>query len=111
MAEPAARLARLLREERDALLAGDLDALGALAAEKERLADALGQAAPDAPERLRDLARHAEENGRLLEAARAGLVAAQERIAAIRAGAPLATYDAAGTRRHHGARGSAARRA
>ena len=112
MADPVTRLERLLREERDALLMGKLEALSELADRKDRLAEALAHTgARFPPERLRALDGAAEENARLLEAARTGLTAAHERIAAIRAGAPLETYDAAGIRQRHAGQVRPGRRA
>ncbi len=93
------RIEVLLEAERAALLAGRLDRLAPLLAEKERLAGILGRAAAGRPDRLARLARLAERNQALIEAALGGLRSAAARVSACRGGAgQLDTYDAQGAR-------------
>lgn len=82
-------LARLLVEEKTRLLAGQYDGLGALTAEKEKLAvrlDALlidPRSAAQAPafrRRLAQIVSLAKENEGLIAAAKSGVVSAQSRI-------------------------------
>jgi flagellar biosynthesis/type III secretory pathway chaperone len=111
--DPTAALRRLLKDERLALLSGDLAALPALIADKERLLGALGGgSAPDATalERLRYAA---VGNQRLLEAALRGVSTARARLETVRSGGPaLSTYNARGQSETHGtARPNVERRA
>ncbi|PKP85058.1 MAG: flagellar biosynthesis protein FlgN [Alphaproteobacteria bacterium HGW-Alphaproteobacteria-2] len=93
------RVEALLEDERAALLAGRLDRLAPLLAEKERLADLLGKAPAGRPDRLARLARLAARNQALIEAALGGLRRAAARAAACRGGVrQLDTYDAQGAR-------------
>lgn len=93
------RIEALLEEERAALLAGRLDRLVPLLAEKERLAGRLGKTAGVSADRLGRLARLAARNQALVEAALTGLGRAAARVAACRGGAGrLDTYDVRGVR-------------
>jgi flagellar biosynthesis/type III secretory pathway chaperone len=97
----AVRLRALLDDERAALRDGALERLGDILAAKESLAEELAQSglggAEGEAEALRDAARR---NAELLEAARAGLRAAMERMAErARLARSHDTYDAAGNRR------------
>ena len=95
-ADPVTDLAKLLEEERQAILAGRWDALAALAPRKEAGLAALGPAGPGA---LQPLAGRLARNQALLLAALAGTREALGRRAALRASrAGLVTYDAQGTR-------------
>lgn len=86
----------LLYRERDAVLAGRFDVLARLSEEKERLVQMVARDGAE-PESLGRLKVRSEQNGRLLIAMRAGVAAAQKRIAAMRGQAePLQTYDASG---------------
>lgn len=94
------RVEALLEAERAALLAGRLDRLAPLLAEKERLARLLGRRPEGTPDRLARLARIAARNQTLIEAALGGLRRAAARAAACRGCAgQLHTYDAQGARR------------
>jgi hypothetical protein len=95
---------RLLKAQRSALLAGELAALAGMEAQLDRGLRRLAAARVPHEElaRIRD---GAARNARLLEAARAGLRTARGRIAD-RAGARLATYDAAGQRQTGGPAGT-----
>lgn len=88
----------LLDRERSAILSGNFKSLEKLMAEKERLFSRVVNGAREQPT-LDHLRRKAERNGRLLEAMRAGLKDASERLATMREGpAALHTYDAMGKR-------------
>jgi hypothetical protein len=93
-----AALIALMAAEAEAVRRGALSDLGALAARKAGLLEALPALAGRA--RAEDLARirtAAEANGRLLSAALRGVEAARARLAAIRGAAVrLDTYDSAG---------------
>ena len=90
----ATRLSQLLRIERDALLAGDLDTVGTLVEEKAALAEALRES--DAVE-LRGLTADLNYNSRLLAAAREGVVAVLNTLQQQRkARNSLASYDSKG---------------
>ncbi len=69
-------LRALLEEERDALLAGELDRLAALADRKEHLCAALADAGPG-DDHMRVLRDALTQNAALLKAAQAGLDAAR----------------------------------
>lgn len=95
--EPArleARLDSLLARERAALLSGDLDAVGALAEEKEALAAELAQLGPGALDAGRRLGEAAKRNQALLDGTLQGIRLATERLSAYRRlrGA-METYD------------------
>ncbi len=77
----------------DALLAGDLPALGALGVTLDRMVDALPRLGRAAADRLR---RKADRNERLLQAAARGVRAARGRLVEIAALPTLSTYDAHG---------------
>ncbi|MDH3264318.1 MAG: flagellar biosynthesis protein FlgN [Paracoccaceae bacterium] len=101
--EPVVALARLLEQERAALLSGDLAQLPALVAGKERLLLALEEATarPDA-DALDRLKARATANQALLDAALRGVRAARARLETARAGGPaLSTYDARGKAESH----------
>jgi flagellar biosynthesis/type III secretory pathway chaperone len=111
--DPTTALWRLLKDERMALLSGDLSALPALVAGKERLLGSIeGGARPDAAA-LEMLRTAAVENQRLLDAALRGVTAARARLETARNGGPaLSTYNAKGQAESHGAgRPSVERRA
>jgi len=94
--EASDALADLLERERTAVLGGRFDVLERLMAEKERLVHVVSRdgAAPNA---LLQLKSASERNAGLLQAMRAGVVAAQKRIGAMRKQSePLQTYDATG---------------
>jgi hypothetical protein len=88
-------LETLLDQTRDAVLAGDLLVLAALAPQVAAMADALPRLDAVAAERLRG---KAERNAQLLLAATRGVRAAQGRLQEIAAGPTLTTYDARGQR-------------
>lgn len=92
-----ARLESLLARERAALLSGDLDAVGALAPEKEALAADLGQLGAGALASLRRLRGTAQRNQALLDGTLAGIRRASARLSACRRlrGA-MDTYDPQG---------------
>jgi hypothetical protein len=101
---PENRLLDLLARERAALLAGDLSALLALIAEKERLTALLANAPAPSGEGLARLAEAARSNQALIESALKGVKAVRERFAALKNGGPaLSTYDARGKATEHGA--------
>jgi hypothetical protein len=101
-ARMAERLDALLREQRDALREGRLDALESVAVRLDRAIRALGRdLPPDAAARLRD---KAARNARLLGAALSGL----SDMRALREDAQrarLTTYDASGRLRSSVTRG------
>lgn len=66
----ADRLSHLLRTERQALMAGDLEVVGSLIEEKSALAAELAGASG---KELHDLAEALEQNGRLIAAAQEGV--------------------------------------
>ncbi|RKT32375.1 FlgN protein [Roseovarius halotolerans] len=93
------RLDKLLETERTALLAGDLEAIGALLAQKEQLIDRFnaleGAREPD----LAGLQGKVERNQVLLDGALEGIRRVANRMAAIRqVRRSLATYDETGKR-------------
>ena len=86
----------LLDRERLAVLDGRFDVLERMTAEKERLlrSVALDGASAESLARLR---RKTERNSQLLDAMRAGVVAAQDRLKAMQKKKdPLQTYDSTG---------------
>ncbi|NKX45002.1 hypothetical protein [Roseicyclus persicicus] len=85
----------LLRDQRRALLAGDLAALAALPDRLDRAMRRLMAAPPDA-DRLAALSAAARDNARLVDAARGGLARVTARTAP--ATATLTTYDSRGQR-------------
>lgn len=91
------RLSQLIMIEREALLAGDLDAVVALAEEKASMAQTLEQEnAAD----LRILSSQLEHNGRLLAAAREGVATVLTTLKNQReARNSLASYDRTGRAR------------
>ena len=91
------RLLALFEKERDALKRGDLRILASLHIRKEALAERINLDAL-LPEDAQALGKAAARNQGLLGAARQGLIAARDRIAAIRAGTPIRTYSAYGGR-------------
>lgn len=91
------RLDYLLEEERCALLAGDLDAIGPLLRRKEALIDALGGIAPAGGDGLKGLQDKVARNQALLEGALQGIRKVAGRMAAFRRiRRSLETYDAEG---------------
>jgi hypothetical protein len=88
-----APLEDLLDQACAALLSGDLAALYGLDARIEAAVGGLPAAGEAAARRLHN---KAERNARLLLAAGRGLRAAQDRMAEVRSGPCLATYDALG---------------
>ncbi|HKL54983.1 MAG TPA: flagellar export chaperone FlgN [Roseovarius sp.] len=94
------RLDKLLETERTALLAGDLETIGTLLAQKERLIDRFnaleGAREPD----LAGLQQKVQRNQVLLDGALEGIRRVASRMAAIRqVRRSLATYDETGKRR------------
>ncbi|EKE43790.1 hypothetical protein OCGS_2124 [Oceaniovalibus guishaninsula JLT2003] len=87
-------LARLLEDERAALLKGDFAALSRLEGPKERAIDALADLSAA---EIEAIGAKAALNQQLLQAAMRGIAAARDRLAAIRDGAQVATYDTDGT--------------
>jgi hypothetical protein len=90
---PETDLEATLDRTYNALLSGDLSALGGLGEMLERQADMLTGLGPVAADRLR---RKADRNGRMLQAAARGIRAAWGRLAEISAVPTLTTYDARG---------------
>lgn len=84
---------------RAALRAADFAALEGITAEIATLADGIGRGAD--PVVLRRIARLAETNSVCLLAAGRGIRAARRRVAEVRAGGRLVTYDDAGQRLDH----------
>jgi len=93
------RIEALLSQERDALLSGDLRALGDLAEEKERLAACLQELGPERRAALRGLHDMASRNQALLDGTLAGIRRASARLSACRRlrGA-MDTYDPQGNK-------------
>lgn len=90
---------RLLRRERQVLLAGQLDALPELVVEKARLVTRLAEAGPHDRDRMAALVGLAVRNQDLLAQAIAGVRAAARRLEALRAAtADAETYDRSGHR-------------
>lgn len=98
--EIATALEEVFAREATALRSADFQTLQRILAEKERLSEALAAVSPPLPpERARRLQAQAVRNAGLLDAARAGLQAGADRIAALNApAAPLQTYDVRGRR-------------
>ncbi|MEM0947070.1 MAG: hypothetical protein AAGK37_06665 [Pseudomonadota bacterium] len=97
------RIEKLLREERAALVSGNVAALPVLSARRDRLLTEIAQAPVD-PVRLKSLRGLALRNAELAGAARNGVQAAIARLADIRAAAgPISSYSASGARSHIGA--------
>ena len=91
------RLDTLLEEERRALLAGDLDAIGGLLSQKERLIDALNAATPGAQHDLGPVQDKVARNQALLDGALQGIRKVAARMAAFRKiRRTLETYDESG---------------
>jgi hypothetical protein len=88
-------LETLLDQTRDAVLAGDLQTLAALAPQVAAMTDDLPRLDAVVAERLRS---KAERNAQLLQSATRGIRAAQGRLQEIAAGPTLTTYDARGQR-------------
>ncbi|WP_172297659.1 hypothetical protein [Pseudoruegeria sp. HB172150] len=96
--EGAETLDEILDRERAAILEGQFDVIERLTPAKERALDRLKRRPPDGVA-LGQLRGKVERNGRLLEAMRAGLASAQERLKALRERpSALRTYDAKGRR-------------
>ena len=92
-----ARLDSLLARERAALLAGDLHAVGALAEEKEALAEQLETLGPEMRDALRQLGETARRNQALLDGALQGIRLAAGRLSAYRRlRGEMQTYDPQG---------------
>lgn len=97
--DPHTELRRLLQQERELLLTGQLGRLPELAARKEVLGAQLTGATASSLQGLRSAA---SENHHLLRAAQEGLRAALTRLTAIRAAnRGLTSYAADGSPRHH----------
>ncbi|WP_143081683.1 hypothetical protein [Thioclava dalianensis] len=87
----------LLRVERDAIRAGEFNALTELAAQKESLIEQVAALEPLDPQALEALRAIAAENQRLLEAALKGVRSAQRRLrAVINAANGFNAYDRSG---------------
>ena len=87
-------LRRVLLREQDCLERGDFDGALALAQKGDVLIGRIG----DGVELSSDVAQTAERTLALVTAARAGLAAAQARVASMRDGAPTSTYAKDGAR-------------
>lgn len=92
------KLDELLDVERRALLNGELDAIAAIAGEKERLIDALNAMEPEGRQpALQDLQNKVSRNQVLLDGALQGIRKVAARLAALRRiRRTLETYDAMG---------------
>ncbi|WP_246044075.1 flagellar biosynthesis protein FlgN [Ruegeria sediminis] len=98
----------LLDRERKALIAGELESLGQMMREKERLIDALGKVRITDANRLSRTQRSVERNRALLKSASEGIHAVAHRMAELRrVRQGLHTYDAAGQRNSIPVRGPA----
>lgn len=87
----------LLDVERRALLNGELDAIAAIAEEKEQLIDALNAILPEQQPPLKDLQSKVARNQVLLDGALQGIRKVAARLAALRRiRRTLETYDATG---------------
>lgn len=96
MNDRATALERLLREERELILSGRFDALGALAERKAAALARLPETPPAGP-RLSALVQQLDRNQALLDAAIRGVAAARARIqTVIGAAGSLSTYDSRG---------------
>ncbi len=103
-----AALDALLEEERAALIAGRLDGLNRLLAEKEMLIDRINAMGTLARVQIEALERKVIRNRDLLESAREGIGAVAARMAELRrVRQGLETYDRAGQKRRHPVRGRA----
>jgi hypothetical protein len=111
--DPIGAIERLAEAERSALLSGRFAALPALLVEKQALAQALSGAARTSPDALIPVLERFRANQRLIESALAGIRAAHQRLAAVRAIAEGTTaYTAEGhTRRIGATRASVEKRA
>ncbi len=90
----------VLREEQELLLAGNLKALEGLVGRKANLARKLAEQRPNIAEDIyRDLARKADHNEALLDAARRGLQAAIQQIRQTSGTMEQSTYSKTGERR------------
>ena len=95
MDEISTQLKALLEEEREALVAGNLDRLEEFTAEKDRLADAI--LAEGRPPLGPELKQMCSRNQELIAAALKGARAATKRLTELRAvQSRLSTYDQAG---------------
>lgn len=95
-----AELEDVLREEQELLLSGNLEALEGLVDRKAELARKLAEQRPDLNEgAFRDLARKADHNEALLDAARRGLQAAIQQIRQSAGTSEQSTYSKTGERR------------
>ena len=95
-----AELEDVLREEQELLLAGKLDALEGLVDRKAKLAQRLAEQRPDLEEGVyRVLAKKADHNEALLDAARRGLQAAIQQIRQTAGAKEQSTYSKTGERR------------
>ncbi len=95
-ADAGGALLDLLDREKAAILAGRFDSLDRMAVEKDRLVKAVTRTRLE-PLVLANLRERTERNGRLLEAMRAGVAAAQARVRKMQSGPePLQTYDSTG---------------
>lgn len=91
------RLDKLLEDERRALLAGDLMAIGILLRRKEALIDTLNDLPPQAGNGLQALQGKVERNQALLDGALQGIRKVAARMAAFRRiRRTMETYDAEG---------------
>lgn len=86
-------LLRLLRDERQHLLQGDLSALQKLDKKKITLLEKLNGSI-DSPE----VVKLASQNQKLIDATMRGITAVRDRLAALRDGMPIDTYSARGHR-------------
>ncbi|MBI1217226.1 MAG: hypothetical protein GC186_01655 [Rhodobacteraceae bacterium] len=95
---PLTALMALLETEVDLLRRFDFAHLGALAAQKSALLDALIAAPPPESSALERLRARARRNATLLQAAGRGVRSARRRLADLRRAAAPETYDARGRR-------------
>lgn len=99
-AMPLTELSELLDQEREALLKGDLEKLGALLVPKEALIDALNVGPQPDSEAIRQLDRKVQRNQLLMDGALEGIRAVAARLAKLReVKGALETYGADGRKR------------
>jgi ferric-dicitrate binding protein FerR (iron transport regulator) len=92
-------LYEILDQERQALIAGDLDRIAGFAQRKEALFEALKAADLPAPPDLEALQAKATRNQALFDASLAGIRSVSNRLAALRqVGSSLDVYNASGAR-------------
>lgn len=96
--DPWRRIEAVLRTEAEVIRRADFARLPALTAEKARLTATIEAGPPPDQGALDRIRASARRNAALIRAAQGGIAAARARIeAALAGGAPLRTYDRAGT--------------